>query len=181
LGINVVAPSVFNGQPTDAKLSALVEYRLLPHVRTQLFKASGMVIVVLDREDRSITADKFASELRVELARQVSKQDGPAAGERIAVHVADRKFENWLLADPDAVSRSRLFRRRNDLPGRVKCHADTRDAKDILQSVMSKGWYERAIHGPQLAKHIRVEDDRMKYCSPSFAAFLKLVKSFSTT
>ena len=180
LGVRAVAPSVFNGQPVDATVPALVEYRLLQHVRTQLLKASGKVIIVLDREDRSQSAEEFGTALREELVRQIGSYDGQGAAHRVAVAVADRRFENWLLADPEGVSRSKLLRRGNDLASRVKCHADTRNAKDLLQSVMAKRWYERAVHGPQLALHLRVEQAGVRYCSPSFAAFLRLVKTLST-
>jgi hypothetical protein len=117
LGIPTVAPSVFNGQPLGASVRVLVERRLLPHVRTQLLKASGVVMVVLDRETRAESAKDFEGAVHRELVGQVKRRDGESASRRVAVAVADRTFENWLLADPNGIARSKLLRRRSNLAG----------------------------------------------------------------
>lgn len=158
LGVRTVAPSVFDGQPVDASIRSLVENRLLRHVRTQLIKATSTVIVVLDRESRAQSAKDFGAQVLAESIRQVKRKDGEAASRRIAVAVADRAFENWLLADPEGISRSRLLRRNSGIAGRVACHADDRNAKELLQATMAKGWYEPSVHGPQLATHLRVRE-----------------------
>jgi hypothetical protein len=61
----------------------------------------------------------------------------------------------------------------------VACNADSRDAKAILQAVITKGWYERSVHGPKLADHIRISQAGLKFCSRSFESFLRLVKEGS--
>jgi len=71
LGVRTVAPSVFNGQPVDAPIRSLVENRLIRHVRTQLVKANGTVLVILDREARPQSASEFGKKVLAEVIRQV--------------------------------------------------------------------------------------------------------------
>jgi hypothetical protein len=177
LGVRTVAPSVFNGQPVQASIRSLVQNRLIRHVRTQLVKATGSVLVILDRESRPQSASKFGETVLTEMIRQVKRLDGEDASKRIAVVVADRSFENWLLADPEGLARSKLFRRNTRIVGQVACHADEKNAKELLQGSMAKGWYERSLHGPQLAKHPRVGEAGIKYCSASFLSFLAIIKN----
>jgi hypothetical protein len=82
-----------------------------------------------------------------------------------------------LLADPESVAKSRLLHRKNSIVKQVSCHSDTKDAKRILQTAMTRSWYERAVHGPMLARHVRVDEAEMKFCSRSFKAFLKSVQA----
>ena len=153
LGVRTGAPSVFNGQPVHASIRSLVENRLIRYVRTQLVKATGTVLVILDRETRPQSASEFGKRVFTEMIRQVKRLDGEEASKRIAVVVADRSFENWLLADPEGIARSKLLRRNTRIVGQVACHADDRNAKELLQRSMARRWYERSLHGPQLAKH----------------------------
>ncbi len=175
LGLRTTAPSVFHGQPAAASPKSLVEGRLLKPVRVQLAKDARRVIVVLDREARAESAKEFAERLCRELRRQVKRSEGAVAARRVWVAVADRCFENWLLADPQGVSKSTLLAKNANLVGKVACHADDRDAVALLRSALTRGWYEKAIHGPRLAQHIRVADPRARWCSRSFEAFLRLV------
>jgi len=176
LGVRFTTPSVFQGQPIQASIRQFVAARLLKHVRVQLTRSVARVIVVLDRETRKESARDFGDKLTLELKKQVKRLEGEAGSDKIAVAVADRSFENWLLADPDGIERSNLFRRNAGLNGKVACHADERDAKSILQNAMPRNWYERPIHGPQLAAHIRVEAAKVRFCSKSFASFLRMVQ-----
>ena len=175
LGLRSTTPSVFHGQPVAASAKNLVEGRLLQPVRVQLAKDARRVIVVLDREARPESAETLAETLCRELRRQVKRSEGEAAAKRVCVAVADRCFENWLLADPEGVSKSKLLAKKANLVGKVACHADDRDALSLLRGAMVRGWYDKAIHGPQLAQHIRVAEKKAAWCSKSFAGFLKLV------
>jgi len=65
-GIETVAPSIFHGQAIEASVQDLVQFRLLRPVRAQLLKASGKVIVVLDREERGKSASDFSKTLCAE-------------------------------------------------------------------------------------------------------------------
>jgi hypothetical protein len=175
LGLSTTSPSIFHGQSVNASVQDLVKYRLLTHARTQLAKKASQVIVVLDRETRPESADVFGKALAKELRRQLRGCESEHAARRVFVAVADRRFENWLLADPEGVSKSKLLGKKANLVGRVACHADDRDALEVLREAIARGWYNKAIHGPQLAQHIRMRPVGISWCSKSFAAFLGLV------
>ncbi len=175
LGVGFTAPSCFHGQPVEAPIPELVRHTLLGHIIVQIEKGANPVLVVIDLEDRTSTVGTFKRRLQQEVRRQVRGKVGASAARKVLVIVCNRKFENWLLADPKGITRCNLVRR--DLSNKVRCHSDGKDAEEILKSGMQKGiWFRKAVHGPKIAAHVRVQREIGSFCSESFREFLKIVQ-----
>lgn len=180
LGIRHTRPSCFHGQAPEASPRTLVEKWLLPHVRVQLAKGADLVVVVLDAESRHVPVGDFEEELRRELKRRVAVVEGSPAADRVEVAVCNRTFENWLLADPRGIRKCEYVV--CDLSRVVACHADGKDALALLRRALRKdAWYRKAVHGPRIAQHVRVEDARVRLCSESLRGFLDKVRNASPT
>ena len=174
LNVRCTAPSCLHGQPVELPARALARDHLLSYVIVQLRKKPDKVLVVLDAEGRTHSLREFAATLKRELQEQVRKHEGAKLAERVTVVFCNRRFENWLLSDPGGICRSTYIER--DLSGRVKCHADERDALALIKSVFRKGTaYRKAVHGPRLAELVRVEDKNVRQCSGSLRKFVRLV------
>jgi hypothetical protein len=178
LGIHYTRPSCINGQAEDASTTDVVKYLILPHVRWQLQKNVDIVVVVVDLERRQCSAGAFRDTLRNEIVRQLRDSEPSAPTEKVRVVVCNRTFENWLLADPGGMGRSALIEK--DLTRAVECHSDQKDALPLLKSAFRrKRRYVKALHGPELAKYIRVEDAEVHLCSESLREFIEIVTSLS--
>jgi len=183
MGLKCTAPSCFQGQPVEAPIPVLVDRVLLPHVRVQLGRGGDPVIVILDRESRRKSARTLQAEVLRELRKRLRQKEGKKEGEeaagRIRVVVCDRTFENWIISDPEGLTRSANMNR--DLSRQVSCHADERDALSLIKSVFLKGKrYKKAVHGPQLAGYVRVEDSAVCQCSASLCRFLQIASGTSS-
>ncbi len=88
------------------------------------------------------------------------------------VAVADREFENWLIADPQGIFQNNLVK--NDPTGRVGNRADGKDAIAILKWAFGRNSYSKTIHGPLLAGLVDVSDSSVLARSPSLAALVQL-------
>lgn len=75
-------------------------------MKAHLIAGRRPVILCLDREQRGECAGEFAQALLTELLREV----GRAYAEDIAVVVADRTFEAWILADAVGLAKRKLFK-----------------------------------------------------------------------
>ena len=176
LGIRHTTPSSFNGQSVHVPLRDLVKYRLLKHVLVQLSRNTDLVLVILDVEDRPLTAEKFSEALCREIRKQVAQEMGRKAAAKVEVVACMRRFENWLIADPKGLTKSALIAK--DLSSQVACHADDRDALAMLSGAMAKGiWYRKAYHGPKLIQHVRVHQPGVSLCSQSLRRFIQIVTS----
>lgn len=171
MGLSCTRPSCIHGQPAHASVDVLAERRLLPHVRAQIAHGVHHVIVVLDLEARMDSADAFRDELRRAMRQALPKRDR----KKVEVIICNPRFENWILADPEGITRSAHVRR--NLAKSVRCHADGKDALTLLKSALKKGvGYSKAVHGPRLFREVRYNDPSVKLCSASFREFLTLLK-----
>ena len=164
LGVRCARPSCFHGQSVEAPVEQLVKHVLSRHVRVQLTKGVDKVVVLLDFEGRQVPPTSFRNQVKRELTRQVCLTEGEGHRSRIEVVLCNPKFENWLLSDPKGIMKSKLVAR--DLSRKVTCHADGKDAISLLKLGLRKGVsYRKAVHGPELAKRVRVEDTSVRQCS----------------
>ena len=165
-------PSCFHGQGVDQPISSLAKDRILPHVRVQLAKGVQKVAVILDAELRATEPPHFRKSLSDQLRRLVRGTEGQAASGKVQVYLCVTKFENWLISDPRGICRSNYVSR--DISNTVRCHADQKDALALIRSVFTGGGhYKRAVHGPRLARFVRVEDSSVRQCSRSLKEFIQ--------
>ena len=176
MGIRCAHLSCLRGQPAELPAKAFVERCLLKHVRAQLITNADIVVVVVDAEQRAESAADFRRQLQQELNRQLRARHTWSAPERVEVVVCNRTFENWLLADPQGLRKSKLVTR--DLSAAVSCHADGKDALTLLKSAFAKcKSYNKRLHGLQLARCVRLDDARVHLCSESLREFVALLRS----
>lgn len=106
------------------------------------------IVVIVDLEKRTQSADLFATELLEAL-----RGEGVATG--VVVGVADRMIENWMIADPGL------------WPGMsIKENVDGCSGLTVLKKYTASH-YDKAANGPELLKKSRASE--LKKRSPSFA------------
>ncbi len=166
-GHRVATPVTFHGQGIDSPVDAFVSKRVMPTakglVAARRVSALG---IVFDRESRPEPALQLCRRA-YDVAIQALPPSLP-----IFVAVADRSFENWLLADPEGILTHALVVR--DPANRVGSMSDGKDGVSILRWAFGDNDYEKVRHAPQLAGVVDVRDDSVLSRSPSLTAFLKL-------
>jgi len=163
--VEVIKRVHVGGQPAASPLETFVTKKLLPKLQQVMIAVRDVPVgVVFDRENRVETADEVARETLRLISPHVPQH------RRVFVAVADQKFENWLIADPDGVVGHALILR--DFKSKVGTDADSKDAIGILKWAMRNGDYDKTKHAPSLAKLVRVGDGVVQGRSASLRAFL---------
>ena len=166
-GHRVATPVTFHGQGIDSPVDAFVSKRVMPTAKGLVAarKLSSLGIV-FDRESRPESATQLCRR-----AYDVAKQALPPSLP-IFVAVADRSFENWLLADPAGIATHALVAR--NPASRVGSMSDGKNGASILRWAFGDNDYEKVRHAPRLAELVDVKDDSVLSRSPSLKAFLEL-------
>ena len=135
----------------------------------EYLKANGVdrVVVLFDREHRRECAG--------ELAERVRRQIQPLTDIPTSVVIKDRTFENWLVADIEAL---RTMPARFDVSAAVirsvaPNKADQIDAYAILQSCARRRAYRKVQDARRILSHADIS--RMAANSRSFRRFLRCV------
>ena len=166
-GHRVATPVTFHGQSTDSPVDAFVSNRVMPLAKLLVAARKLSTLgIVFDRESRPEPALQLCRRA-YDVAIQVLPPSLP-----VFVAVADRSFENWLLADPAGVVTHALVVR--DPSNRVGSMSDGKDGVSILRWAFGDNDYEKVRHAPQLAALVDVKDDSVLGRSPSLTAFLAL-------
>jgi hypothetical protein len=112
------------------------------------------VIVCIDRESRTESAVAFAAQVSTALDAELPRVGGTSAN--VAVVVADRAFEAWILADVAGICSSKSHRKKpanRCYEGHMRAKRGSRWAgyhygDDVLRDVL--GRYEKTRDGPEL-------------------------------
>ncbi len=125
------------------------------------------IVVLVYREERAECPGELAEDLRIGLQRCTSVS--------VAVVIKDRKFENWLVADPDALAaqHARCVLSQADRARIEPNKADSADAEAILRRTV-RGEYDKVAD----SKRILSEADllRMAANSRSFRRMIRVMK-----
>jgi len=139
--------------------------------RVNMLKKRGaeMVLLLIDREDREDCAPEFAQGIEAALE---------GMGEQVHVVVKDRKFENWLIADPAGLARLKgKFKPTKAFENRVRPNKadNVADAKDLLDQicVKGKGSYHKTQDPPRILEKMDITEVGKN--SRSFRRFLRLL------
>lgn len=165
-------PSGGGGITVQATGYARAAHGVLVEVLGQRYRK---IICVTDREDRAGEATAFASEVRRALINLIDSNPHYHHEElesKIAVHVPDKMFENWIVADVKGI------RKRRDL---VKSTArqqafEGKNGKASLKTLM-KVPYKKTTHAPLLFKCVCFQ--RAVVNSPSFSLFAQQLELFA--
>ncbi|MHA1813412.1 MAG: DUF4276 family protein [Candidatus Thorarchaeota archaeon] len=182
LGLRLAGILHFGGQfqtrnATD--LARFVTCRIVPRVQAMRRKGVASIVVVLDREERNDCPGQLASNIEAIIVHELHAQYQYAGQPPISVVCADRRFENWLIADPDGIARHKLIQ---DSPSRaVGSQADGKDAIMIINRVLRHGRsYMKTTHGPQLAKHVRILEPGVRSRSHSLDKLIRTLVASAT-
>lgn len=145
--------------------------KAISRVRMLRQRGAGRFILLIDREDREDCPPQMAAEIETALRRTPE-----CRGIDVHVVVKDRRFENWLIADPDALASlrarfrvSKAFRKRVS-PNKADAVAD---AEELLRRASVGPAYHKR-HDP--AKILGAVDvARAAGNSRSLRRFLRLV------
>lgn len=135
-------------------------------------RRADKVVVLLDREQRRRCCGDIAHELKGALERECARQ---AIGVLIEVVLKDRTFENWLVADPEALRKSpKRFDVKSSFVKQVEPdRADAADGLKLLKAATRKGGYDKVADGRLI---LSVADPlRIGANSRSFRRFLRVI------
>lgn len=162
LGLAPSVPYNLHGQSVDESLDRYVRRAIIPAVDICLQKHPDIVLVLLDREDR----DQCPGSLASMIAKIINRQ-------RVAVVIANRRIENWIIADSANVNRSKLVN--NPLPRLKPAEADGRNALEMIKRAMSPTGYKKATHGVALLARVNCIDKHVRARSASIDKFVRSV------
>lgn len=81
--------------------------RVLPKVIQHQVQAHTPILICIDREQRTTSAMKLATQVLQELTTLLTKERRSSS--EVGVAIADRAFEAWLLADARGLHRKKMF------------------------------------------------------------------------
>jgi hypothetical protein len=164
--------SIFRGQGVQCAIPTLVQEKLLPHTRVQVLKGYRKILVIIDRETRGDCPGDFAQRVQAELVCQLQAGYGYGGNPPVSVVCADRKLENWLIADPQGILGHAYIRR--SIARRVGKNADSRDAVSIIRWAFGpQRHYHKTSDAPALAARVRVERNDVRKRSKSLDKLLR--------
>jgi hypothetical protein len=138
-------------------------------IRQLALRGADEVMLLVDRENRSECASLFARALGDELRRR-------ACGAAVTVVVKNRTFENWLLADLDALTVQRR-RFRVSRTTRSMIEPDKADNVDALLLIgrCVQGDYDKVADAKRIMSH--ADALRIAQHSRSFRRFLRCARA----
>lgn len=156
-----------NVQPDGppAKIARSLKEKLFP----MLVGRFDLVILLIDREQQSATCGTIASQVQAEIVRLC----GPALPIKVALK--DRSFENWVIADLEALhSQSARYRITRAHRAKVEPNkADGTDALRLLNDAAVGASYDKVKDGVRWAHRTSVA--RMALHSRSFRHLLHIL------
>ena len=129
-------------------------------------KGSDRIIVLVDRESRQECGSEIASSIAGEITRQFQAP--------VEVVVKNRRFENWLLADPDALAaQRRRYRVSNAVRRRIEPNRvdQVNDGIPVMK-LCCRGDYEKVSDSRYILE--QADADSMGGNSRSFRRFLRV-------
>lgn len=129
-------------------------------------KGAESVIIVLDREARSQAPGRIAEQVYEAVARHCD------FGFDVDVVIKDRSFENWVIADVDALKAQRArFNVTTRLTNAVvPDRADSANALELLKQATIGSSYDKRVDSARTLRKVRIE--RLAANSRSFRHFL---------
>lgn len=174
-GIRLTQPIWFGGQPVqcdDDKFREFVRYKVVPRVQTMAQKQVGRIIVVIDRETRDKCPGEFAQDIAQTVVEEMKMKHGYIGFPPISVVCADRKLENWLIADPKGILTHNYIVK--DLSRVVGANADGKDALTLLKHAYRSGrYYHKHMDAPKLASRVRAMELDVRLRSHSLDKLLR--------
>lgn len=164
-------PHVFLG-PLRAPIpptapSATIARACLPAIRQLESRRADRIVVLIDREAATACSSEIAADVEAAVLA--------ATGIGVTVVIKDRKFENWLVSDVDAVRglRARFALAAADVNRIAPNRSDRADALAILKRSAIRSSYDKVQDSKRILQV--AEPLRMAANSRSFRKFLRTV------
>lgn len=174
-GTRLVRPIKFNGQPeqcNDDMFREFIQHKIVPPVRAMVLKNVSLIIVILDREHRDQCPGILAQDIKGVIVGIMETQYCYTGSPPISVVCADRKLENWLIADPKGILTHNYIAR--DLSSVVGSKADGKDAIALLKRAYKPGqYYHKRRDAPRLAYRVRTMQPDVRRRSYSLDKLLR--------
>lgn len=166
-GHDFLGPTVMRASPL-APIGVLGKACSSP-IRVLAGRGAHRIVVVLDRETRDECPGDFASQV----ANEAAQASGFGA---LSVAVKNRKYENWLIADIDALRRQRArftVSLRQEARVRPDKADSVSDAVEYLRSCALGRSYDKVADSVRITRLI--DPMEMARNSRSFRRFLRLL------
>lgn len=133
--------------------------RIIPQVRMLYRKNLRKLIVIIDREQRVVSAEEFESDIRAELLKRCIDC------ENIIITSPDRNFESWIAP---------FLNEKCELTNEFQCEMEGRNGKSVIRAMYKKvgKTYVETVDGVKLFK--LVNPHRLREKSQSFERFMRL-------
>lgn len=126
-----------------------IAYRVVKKIEMVRPKNPELVVILIDLEERDICPPDFSLELQKEIEKRL-----PKIGFQTSVIIKVRKFENWLIADLDAVRSLNQFNITQKIRNLIEPNkADNVDAINLLKR-MGDGSYDKTEDGRKISQKI---------------------------
>lgn len=159
-------------RPLYCNMHPHASFAQIAHVaakRASIFESKGItdLVVLIDQEVRPECAPEIAHGIGQELKKRVKIA-------RVSVIVKVTKFENWLIADPQIFSASKLFQNTNRVrKAVVPDKADNVDALALLNSITRSGSFDKVNGAKTLSG--KLDPGRAAENSRSLRRFLRVI------
>jgi hypothetical protein len=173
----VKTPATLVTQPLRAGMQpygspAKIARDALPGLRILVTRKVDLVVLLIDRENRSECSNEMAEEISQELMKRCSHEGLKI---KIVVVVKDRMFENWLVADTDAIQRlpKRFKWSKKSISAITPNKADKVDASELLKTAAMGSVYDKVQDAQKI---LQIADPMLVGAnSRSFRRFLRAV------
>jgi len=163
-GNQILRPVRANIQPTAP--SGVIVRQCSKRIRECYERGAEAVVVLIDREDRNECPGEIASAIEARLGQA-----------RLNAHVVikDRTYENWLLADIDALKclSGRFVLSKATVQAVQPNKADHVDALKLLKRSVRSGSYHKVDDSKRICE--KADASRLAQHSRSFRRFLRVV------
>jgi len=168
-------PIKFGGQPEQCNndvFREFIQHKIIPSVRAMVLKHVSLIVVVLDREQRNQCPGILAQDIKEAIVEIMGVRYHYTGSPPISVVCADRKLENWLIADPKGILAHKYIVK--DLSRAVGSKADGKDAITLLKHAYQPGrHYHKHMHAPKLASKVRAMQADVRSRSHSLDKLLR--------
>jgi len=174
-GVRLARPIKFSGQPgqcNDDVFREFIQHKIIPSIRAMVLKNVSLVIVIFDREMREQCPGICAQDMNQTIIGTMQTRYHYTGSPPISVVCADRKLENWLIADPKGILTHNYIV--GDLSRVVGSKADGKDAETLLKRVYKPGrHYHKHMDAPKLACKVRTMQPDVRLRSHSLDKLLR--------
>ena len=172
-GVSVLTPFNLQGKGFGDNRYELVKEKLVRAIELVRKINPGKIIIVTDKEEKPFCPGELSSLIKKQLLSRIEQKHGKQFRDglpEISVVIANSCYENWLIADPEGIAKSRLLKKQPN----IKETADSKPAIRILNGCMANHRkYDKRSHAPKFTALADFKSLKVRARSKSLRKFLK--------